>query len=69
MSPNLEITTKDTWKAHVMKILPYKTASLWYIWSEGYANEGVPHQGAAATLGKRVPPGDAKDGHHGKNHL
>ena len=43
------------WKAHVVKIPPYKTASLRYIWSEGYANEGMLHQGAAATLSKRGP--------------
>ena len=57
------------WKAHVVKIPPYKTASLRYIWSEGYANEDVLHQDAAATLGKRAPSGDAKDKHHRKNHL
>ena len=54
------------WKAHVAKTLPYKTASLQYIWSGGYANEDVLCQGAAATLGKRMPSGDAKDVHHRK---
>ena len=63
------MTTKDRWKAHVVRILPYKTALLRYIWSEGYANEDMLHQHAAATLGKRVPSGDAKGEHHRKNHL
>ena len=63
------MTTKDMWKEHVVRILPYKTALLWYIWSERYANEDMLHQHAAATLSKRAPSGDAKGECHRKSHL
>ena len=47
------MTTKDTWKAHVERVLPYKTAWLWYIWSGEYANKDVLCRHAAQTLGKK----------------
>ena len=54
------MTTKDTWKAHVERVRPYKTAWSRYIWSAKYANKDVLRQHAASMLGRRAPSSDAQ---------